>query len=403
MLAFVGAAPVVRIDWTPKAEGATGLAAVASVQADQQVWINEGVVRTRTTLVYSISRAELAQLAIDVPADQKVVNVFDANVRQWSVEPVAGGQRITAELFEPAKNVATGHRRAGEVRRREGQSHGRRADGQGRGVGRQQGVVVVQVTDSLRAEAVKTSGLLQVDAAELPGDLAIGPLGVLLSLRLGSLRVDPRRREGAAADHRRFAGRSRAAARSADAGPDGDLHDREGRRIPAGAGRSGRLSTCRKVRGANAAGATPVQVDTHYLEGAKKTRLVVNLSRKAIGRVALAVQLQKDLHQPELLTPTGKAAQIALPLPLVAPRTAERATGRLVISAPDSLQINPDKTVGLRSISFNEAYEGIRPPSSDAAPNEPRPDVGVRLQRRRAGRSDALPPSGESRRSPSAN
>ena len=97
MLAFVGAAPTVRIDWTPKAEGATGLAAVASVQAEQQVWVNEGVVRTRTMLAYAISRAELPQLAIDVPADQKVVNVFDANVRKWSVEPVAGGQRINVD------------------------------------------------------------------------------------------------------------------------------------------------------------------------------------------------------------------------------------------------------------------------------------------------------------------
>jgi len=43
VLAFVGAAPIIRIDWTPKAEGATGLAAVASVQTEQQVWINEGV------------------------------------------------------------------------------------------------------------------------------------------------------------------------------------------------------------------------------------------------------------------------------------------------------------------------------------------------------------------------
>ena len=63
-----------------------------------------------------------------------------------------------------------------------------------------------------------------------------------------------------------------------------------------------------RVRGANVAGATPVAVDSHYLEGAKKTRLVVNLSRKALGRVGLAVQLQKDMHQPELLTPTGKTA-----------------------------------------------------------------------------------------------
>ncbi len=127
-----------------------------------------------------------------------------------------------------------------------------------------------------------------------------------------------------------------------------------------------------RVRGANVAGAAPVAVDSHYLEGAKKTRLVVNLSRKAMGRVVLAVQLQKDLHQPELLTPTGKTPQMPLPLPLVAPRTAERATGRLVISAPESLQITPEKTVGLRGISFKEAYEGVKGPYP-ALPNEPRP------------------------------
>ena len=61
-----------------------------------------------------------------------------------------------------------------------------------------------------------------------------------------------------------------------------------------------------------------------------------------------------------------------MPLPLVAPHTAERATGRLVISAPESLQVTPEKTVGLRSISFKEAYEGVKTPSP-CPPNEPRP------------------------------
>ena len=75
------------------------------------------------------------------------------------------------------------------------------------------------------------------------------------------------------------------------------------------------------------------------------------------------MQLQQDLHRPELLTPQGKTPQIALPLPLAAPRTVERATGRLVISAPESLQVTPEKTVGLRSISFREAYEGLKPPT----------------------------------------
>lgn len=85
VLAFVGATPTVSIAWTPKTEGATGLAALATVRAAEAVRIDEGVMRTQYEMTYTISRAKLAKLAVAVPADQKVINVFDANVRQWSV------------------------------------------------------------------------------------------------------------------------------------------------------------------------------------------------------------------------------------------------------------------------------------------------------------------------------
>ena len=75
VLAFVGAAPTVRVDWTPKSEGATGLEALATVQSQQEVSVDEGVVRTRTRLTYEISRAELSELFLEVPADQKVTRV----------------------------------------------------------------------------------------------------------------------------------------------------------------------------------------------------------------------------------------------------------------------------------------------------------------------------------------
>ena len=87
---------------------------------------------------------------------------------------------------------------------------------------------------------------------------------------------------------------------------------------------------------------------------------MVNLTRKAIGRVALAVQLQKDLNRPDLLAPTGKTVDIALAIPLVAPSTVQRAAGRLVIYAPESLRVNPGKMAGLRSVSFQEAFEGMQ-------------------------------------------
>ena len=178
VLAFVGAAPMVRIDWTPKAEGATGLAALVSVEAEQQVWINEGATRSRVNLIYSISRAELGQLAVEVPADYKVVNVFDANVRQWSVEPLAKDakrQKITAQLFEPAKKVQQVtvelEKFAGEkLEPSQAVPVVTALD-----VGRQQGSVVVQVAAGLRAEASRATGLLQVDAGELPESLRRQP------------------------------------------------------------------------------------------------------------------------------------------------------------------------------------------------------------------------------------
>ncbi len=46
LLAFVGAAPTVRIAWNPKAEGASGLTAFATVQVEQQMVISEGVARS---------------------------------------------------------------------------------------------------------------------------------------------------------------------------------------------------------------------------------------------------------------------------------------------------------------------------------------------------------------------
>ena len=362
VLAYVGAAPVVRIDWTPKAEGATGMAAMASVQAQQQLWIGEGVVRTRTALTYAISRAELGQLTIDVPADQKVVNVFDANVRQWSVEPVGGRQRITAQLFEPAKSA---QQVTVELEKFTGDKPNEtievplvKAVGPGQQL-RQQGVLVVQVAEGLRAEAAKQSGLLQIDAGELPAALAPGKWAFAYRY--------------ATADYRLALSVEKVQPEVAvDSLVEADLEPerlslslvaiytiekagvfRLDLDIPAG-------YEVQQVQGTAVAQAAPVQVDAYRLENEKKTRLVVNLTRKAIGRVALAVQLQKELNLPDLLVPTGKTAEIALSIPVVAPSTVERAAGRLVIYAPESLRVNPGKMAGLRSVSFQEAFEGMQ-------------------------------------------
>jgi len=372
VLAFVGAAPMVRIDWTPKAEGATGLKALVSVQAQQQVHLAEGVARTSTQLSYTISRAELAQLKIDVPIDQKVVNVFDANVRQWSVEDVAGDvaddveddangarRQITAQLFEPAKGqqqvIVELERFAGD----ETQSTFVVPVVKALDVGRQQGVVVVRVAGGLRAETTQTGGLLQVDTSELPAplngsnwDFSYRYGSVPFELQLGIEKVEPRILVDSLVEA--FLEPERLSVNMTA------VYDVQ---------RAGvfRLELdvpveyeVREVVGQTVGQAKPVEVDTHHRDNQDKTRLIVNLTRKALGPVALLVRLHRDLdEQSDLLTHTGKAVDIPLPIPRVAADTVERETGRILVHAPESLRVNPTTPTGLRSVSFNEALSGM--------------------------------------------
>ena len=55
ILAFVGAAPEVKIAWTPKAEGASGLAALISADTQTQFRIDPGVARTSATVTLNIA------------------------------------------------------------------------------------------------------------------------------------------------------------------------------------------------------------------------------------------------------------------------------------------------------------------------------------------------------------
>jgi hypothetical protein len=389
VLAFVGAAPTVEIDWTPKAEGATGLTALASVQAEQVIWVLEGITRVRTNLVYTISRAELKELSLEVPADYKVVNVFDPNVRQWLVTAgtaAAGAQKapmqkITAQLFEPAKAtqalVVELEKVAGEKR----QETLKAPVVEALNVGRQQGFVVAQVSTGLRAEAAKTSGLLQIDAGELPPDLrrtawtfAYRYASVPFDLQLALEEVQPRitvdslvvaclQPEKLSIDLTAYYNIERAGVFKLE------LDVPEGFEVRNVAGAGGVAA----APGMPPANYSPVEVESHHVEGEKKSHLVVNLSHKALGRAGLRVQLVRDLHDANLVAPTGKASDIDLPVPQPSKAAVEYSSGRLIITALESLRVNPAKAGGLRPVSFEEAQQSIAMPPAPVGAAAPRP------------------------------
>jgi hypothetical protein len=185
--AFVGSAEHVRIDWTAKAEGAAGLAALATVQARQEVIVDEGEIRTRAQLAYDITRADVTTLVVEVPADHNVVNVFDPNVQKWEKAVEGPLQTLTITLFQPTRgtqNITVELEKfAGDKEMPQEMMNAELAAPMVRAtqvglpmqltnVGRQQGVVVVRLGTALRGEVTSRTGLLQVDNADLPAPLA---------------------------------------------------------------------------------------------------------------------------------------------------------------------------------------------------------------------------------------
>ncbi len=367
VLAFVGAAPTVRIEWTPKSEGARGLKALYGVQAEQQVRIEEGIVRTKTKLAYTISRAELSQFLIDVPDDHKVVNVYDQNVRQWSVAPAEDAQRVTVQLFEPTKGAQA---LILELERFSNERSVQVPVIRAIGAGRQQGIIGVQISAGLRGEAERRDGLLQLDAGELPASLRTGKwdfsyryAALPFDLRISVEKVEPRvlveslvevtvTPEHVTADMLCVY----------DVQRTGVFAFRL--LVPGG-------YALRHVRGVAEGRTRAVAVDNTSLgdPAAGMRTLDVNLASKAEGRVKLELALRRPLDEAGLLTPGAAPVRLDVPLPRAKTDDVEHENGRLVVYAPESLRLNPDDLIGLRPIAHEEALAGMR--SARAARQRP--------------------------------
>ena len=105
VLAFLGAAPSVASIGRRGPKARPDWMHWSACRPNRRSRSTKGSRHMRVRLNYQISRAELAELKIEVPGDQKVVNVADANLRQWNVEPSGSNQTITVGLFQPARSA----------------------------------------------------------------------------------------------------------------------------------------------------------------------------------------------------------------------------------------------------------------------------------------------------------
>jgi hypothetical protein len=103
LIVYFGASQDVSIAWTKKT-GETALQALLFADAQTDVRLSAGVVRTDVTVSYRILRAGVNVLELLVPENQQVLSVQGQNLKEWTLKAEPGGQRLHVDLHTPAKD-----------------------------------------------------------------------------------------------------------------------------------------------------------------------------------------------------------------------------------------------------------------------------------------------------------
>jgi hypothetical protein len=166
--AVLGATDRFTVSWHP-ASGVADLAAgLANVSSTIAVDVGDGVVHTHVVFDYQILRGALDELLVDAPADQRLLDIQAAGLRDWQTEvvqdrqqvrvrlhaPVTGSVRLELHTESPLPDEAfqVGHVRAV-------------------GVARESGILAVRSAEDVGLEFVVRQSLARVDATDVPEPL----------------------------------------------------------------------------------------------------------------------------------------------------------------------------------------------------------------------------------------
>ena len=347
LVAVVGAAPRMTVTWTPKSEGAVGLEALVNVNTHLDVEIDEGVTRTRATLRYGVSRAKLPRLEFVVPADQKVVGVTDANVKEWKLLSTGGVQVVKVELFEPASGAQSV---VVEMEKHGNDAKVTLTPVRARGVARQQGTVTVRVSPRLRAEVTARPGFTQIDEKEVPTGGTLPLLAAFrhsaaeASLTLAVEAVKPLIRVESVNQVR--------------INPDQILQDvrflfriekagvfKLQIRLPPG-------FELTNVTGIAMGKQAAPRIESHFVEN---DVLTVNLAAQALGDAGVRLSLLRRLIEPALLQPNAGEVSLEIGLPRAHEEGVESQKGVVEWNEHAALQRLKADTTGLEYKGAQEA------------------------------------------------
>ncbi len=370
-----GSQPV--LSWTPKAEGAKGLDALLNTATAQAVTLEDGMIRTRAVVTFAVSRAPVAALAITLPRDHRVTNVFDPNIREWRVTEQTQQQRLDLTLHEPVageQNVVV------ELERiQAGLELVEIPCLQVPAAIRQQGVLAIFVGEGLKAEIGARTGLTQLDVKALPPTLQEQRTAFAAYQYAGTpwilqVAIEPLKPQV-------FAQTKTAFAITQDNLQIMSAFDIEARKaglfqidfdLPDGF----RLSDS-QATAAGEAGAS-VLADSQLGEAAEGRRPLRLTFKSKQSRLQVRLLLQRELSEPALLTPGLPPATLTLAGPRLAPAEVEREEGVVTIGAPASLRVTPGAVSHLKAADGDgSALLSYRFQTAD-----PRPQLTITAERR---------------------
>ncbi len=166
--AVLGSTNQFTVSWQPKSGSTDQAAGLANVTDTIAVDVGDGVVHTHAVFDYQILRGSLGELIVEVPTDQRLLDVQVPGLRDWQTEVVDDRQRVKARLHAPAtEEVRLELHTETPISEQAFQVGHVRAVG----VARESGILAVRSAEDVGLEYVVRESITRIDAADAPESL----------------------------------------------------------------------------------------------------------------------------------------------------------------------------------------------------------------------------------------
>lgn len=166
--AVLGATNQFTVSWQPKSGSTDQAAGLANVTDTIVADVGNGVVHTQAVFDYQILRGSLGELIVEVPSDQRLLDVQVPGLRDWQTEAAGDRQRVKVRLHAPATEAVRL-----EVHTETPIPEQAFQIGQVRaiGVARESGTLAVRSSEDVGLEHVSRESVTRIDAADVPSPL----------------------------------------------------------------------------------------------------------------------------------------------------------------------------------------------------------------------------------------